>query len=460
MVDWFLETGLYLLTVAILPAAGVLLIYCGLFGDRSRGRARCPACWHDMRASLPGLVCPKCGRDAGWEGSLYRNRRRWWLVVPGVIAVLLTLFIVYESIVGPQDFRDWIDGAKYPLGIMLVPTAGLLFVAWGLWGDRSKARSRCPKCWYDMRGSLPRLECPECGHDARSKRRLYRNRPIRQLIAVGVLLLLLSIYPLSVMGGWCRDRVAVWWHRLDSADFETVGPAWLVDRLPEELARFFDRCDYLRVDEPAQLAALRCLPHVRTIWLDRTPVADGDLVHVKGLSNLEDLGLQNTHVTDAGLVHLERMTNLEGLYLADTAVTDAGLIQLKGLMSLRRLWLGNTQVTGAGLVHLEGLPNLERLFLEGPRMTDAGLVHVKGWLSLKRLALDDTQVTDAGLVHLEGLLNLVCLYMQNTQVTDAGLIHLSGLSKLSYLDVRKTQVTDAGVAKLKQALPRLNVDWE
>lgn len=55
-----------------------------LFGDRSRGRKRCPRCWYDMSAAV-GLKCPECGKDAKGERGLLRTRRRWRLVVVGVV---------------------------------------------------------------------------------------------------------------------------------------------------------------------------------------------------------------------------------------------------------------------------------------------------------------------------------------------------------------------------------------
>jgi hypothetical protein len=87
---------------------------------------------------------------------------------------------------------DWFieSGFIYLLGVAFVTLVGLLVVYRGLWGDRSKGRVRCPKCWYDMRGSLPKLECPECGHDAQQEHRLYRNRRRSGRIVIGVVLVL------------------------------------------------------------------------------------------------------------------------------------------------------------------------------------------------------------------------------------------------------------------------------
>jgi hypothetical protein len=44
MLDWFTETGFaYLLGVAVVPLIGLVLLYRGLWGDRSKGRVRWPS---------------------------------------------------------------------------------------------------------------------------------------------------------------------------------------------------------------------------------------------------------------------------------------------------------------------------------------------------------------------------------------------------------------------------------
>jgi hypothetical protein len=76
---------------------------------------------------------------------------------------------------------------------------------------------------------------------------------------------------------------------------------------------------------------------------------------------------------------------------------------------------------------------------------------------LTGLTLAETQVTDAGLVHLRGMTRLTHLRLDTTEVTDDGLRHLVGLTKLKRLDLRKTKATEAGLARLKKAVPRLEV---
>jgi len=97
--------------------------------------------------------------------------------------------------------------------------------------------------------------------------------------------------------------------------------------------------------------------------------------HPRGGGLIVELG--GTQVTDAGLVHLTGLTKLEELHIPGTQITDAGLVHLKGLTNLKGLDLGGTQVTDAGLVHLKGLTNLKWLNLNGTQVTDAGVAELK-----------------------------------------------------------------------------------
>ena len=43
-------------------AGGAPLLVWAMFGDRARGRRRCPRCWYDMSGATL-LKCPECGRE-------------------------------------------------------------------------------------------------------------------------------------------------------------------------------------------------------------------------------------------------------------------------------------------------------------------------------------------------------------------------------------------------------------
>jgi hypothetical protein len=190
-----------------------------------------------------------------------------------------------------------------------------------------------------------------------------------------------------------------------------------------------------------------------------TQITDAGLVHLKGLTTLQELNLLFvTRVTDAGLVHLKGLTNLQELNLSGTKVTDGGLMHLKGLGKLQSLSLPN-QITDAGLVHLKRMSKLGTLNLGGTPISDAGLEHLKGLTKLQTLYLGNTLITDSGLVHLKGLTNLQTLNLGGTEISDAGLMHLKGLTNLQslYIGGFGPLITDAVVADLQKALPNCKI---
>jgi Leucine-rich repeat (LRR) protein len=162
-------------------------------------------------------------------------------------------------------------------------------------------------------------------------------------------------------------------------------------------------------------------------------------------------------VTDADLAHLRRVTEVQTLWLASPTITDAGLEHLRPLSQLKNLSIGFTDITDAGLEHLRGLTRLEALSVRHTAITDVGLEHLRGLAELRYLELNHTQIADSGLIHLQRLGRLEVLELSDTKVTDAGLRHLRGLMELQSLWLDNTQVTDAGVAELQQALPNCHI---
>lgn len=65
-----------LLLVALVAAGGIGVTWWAIFGDKPRGRRRCPRCWHDL-SGTPGLTCGECGHAARAEPELRAARRRW-----------------------------------------------------------------------------------------------------------------------------------------------------------------------------------------------------------------------------------------------------------------------------------------------------------------------------------------------------------------------------------------------
>ena len=87
-------------------------------------------------------------------------------------------------------------------------------------------------------------------------------------------------------------------------------------------------------------------------------ITDADLVHLKGLTELETLVLKDTAITDTGLKHLTGLTQLRFLDLSGTSITDDGLRHLMNLRCLRLLHLDRTAITDAEIAKLKAaIPN-------------------------------------------------------------------------------------------------------
>lgn len=79
--------------------------------------------------------------------------------------------------------------------------------------------------------------------------------------------------------------------------------------------------------------------------IDRTPITDDGLKHLKQIKELDSLDLEFTAITDAGLSHISHMTSLKKLDLEGTKITDAGLKHLRKMKKLTALDLRNTDVS-------------------------------------------------------------------------------------------------------------------
>ncbi len=91
----------------------------GLFGDRAKGRRRCPRCWYDLSYSS-GRTCPECGHTANIERSLFRTRRR---LVPAMLAALTAALGVAWTIEQNRQ-RGWMSMVPTRVVILGLPLVG------------------------------------------------------------------------------------------------------------------------------------------------------------------------------------------------------------------------------------------------------------------------------------------------------------------------------------------------
>lgn len=228
------------------------------------------------------------------------------------------------------------------------------------------------------------------------------------------------------------------------------------------------------------LKLVASLKNLETLNLTLTPVTDQYLEPLKVLTKLKILGLASAQCTGDGYRFFDDLKQLENANFHFTPVNDAGLEGISHVPSLIRLEIVHTHFTNAGTPVLAKLVNLERLQIGSREATGAAVGPLVALKKLRELDLHDGQATveglmfaaqipslavlrvygsvkDEGAEQMARLTNLEALIIPNSGLTDAGLEHLAKLAKLKTLDIKGCKVTEAGIAKLKQAIPGLEV---
>lgn len=76
---------------------------------------------------------------------------------------------------------------------------------WAFFADKARGRRRCPKCWYDLRGT-PGMRCSECGYLAKHEKALHKTRRRWRAGMAAFLLLIvaagISLAPKIRRDGW------------------------------------------------------------------------------------------------------------------------------------------------------------------------------------------------------------------------------------------------------------------
>ncbi|HEX4606797.1 MAG TPA: hypothetical protein VH092_01205 [Urbifossiella sp.] len=117
-------------------------------------------------------------------------------------------------------------------------------------------------------------------------------------------------------------------------------------------------------------AALKALPNLRKLVLNKSGVSDKELAEIANCGQLRVLIIPESHVTDAGLAALEKLNRLETLDLSDNPkLTDKAAGHIKGLLRLEALFLNKTGLTDKGLAELRPLEGLRDMTVAGTKVT-------------------------------------------------------------------------------------------
>lgn len=204
------------------------------------------------------------------------------------------------------------------------------------------------------------------------------------------------------------------------------------------------------------LEQLRDLTNLRVISLASAKCSGEGYKFLGSLKRLETANFHTAPVNDAGLAGISKVPSHERLEIVHTHFTDAGAQALAKLVNLERLQMGSRDATGAAVKPLAGLKKLRELDLHDLQATVEGVRHASEIQSLRVLRVYGP-IKDEGAQHLAKLKNLELLIVPGTQITDASLETFAGLSRLKRLEIQGNKVTDAGIAKLKAAVPGLEV---
>lgn len=117
-------------------------------------------------------------------------------------------------------------------------------------------------------------------------------------------------------------------------------------------------------------AALRALPNLRRMKLNRSGVTDKELAEIVTLKELRVLVIPEAQITDKGAAELEKLTRLETLDLSDNPrLTDKAMAHVKTLLRLENLYLNKTGLTDKGLMELKPLEALRDMTVAGSKVT-------------------------------------------------------------------------------------------
>lgn len=185
----------------------------------------------------------------------------------------------------------------------------------------------------------------------------------------------------------------------------------------------------------AKLVELR---GIDTLTLSNCNGLDDDaLASIAAMERLTTLRVTSDKFTDLGLAHLRRRKALKEFRITSPRVTDKGVVELADLWRLNHLDINRAEVTGENLAIV-----LERL------------------VDLKVLALNDCPVTDGGVEAISTSPGIETLLLESTRITDRSIPHLAKLKRLRSLRINKTRVTADGVRRLRESLPKCEIEAE
>ena len=197
------------------------------------------------------------------------------------------------------------------------------------------------------------------------------------------------------------------------------------------------------------------LPSLTILAIRDCPITGANLSHLAtACPQLESLSLRNTKLNEHEMLELEKLSHLKQLDLMYTQLTDDGMAHLSEFQDLQELNLRSNRIGDRGLLHIQS-KRLEVLYLRCTNITDSSVSLFTRFPLLRRLNLGETKVTDASMPVLASLSHIEIIDLSDTKITDAALHHFSHHKTLQQLNLPKQLDGTPGVTALRQANPKL-----
>jgi Leucine-rich repeat (LRR) protein len=206
------------------------------------------------------------------------------------------------------------------------------------------------------------------------------------------------------------------------------------------------------------LKAIGQMTKLKKLYICSTNIKGPGLPYLGSLLKLELLELSCSQLPlEAGLEHLGNLPNLHEVDLTSQNFTPAAFASLASLTQIRTLKLNLSRIQKqCELGCISRLTNLRHLDLHASELVPAILPYLVSLTELKTLRLSMTQMKDADVSYLGKLINLRELYLPCC-LQDEALLSLLSLTKLERLNISSWGIDPSVEAKLKEAMPNLQV---
>ncbi len=221
-----------------------------------------------------------------------------------------------------------------------------------------------------------------------------------------------------------------------------------------------------------QLTELKSL----TLYGQCKGLTDETLLHLSGLTKLEELGTDGIQVSDVGLAKLTALVNLRSLSFFHPSFgmkgfDGSGFAALKALPKLERLTIAGTPFNDKGMAAVAEVEQLRDFRTWHTYQTPAGnesltkLPELKSrWLGQRLRRYDGgsnaASLDDSTFDVLTKLTKLESLTLDEARLSLAALQRLKELPRLKKLELRRIDISTADVEALKASLPNVAIDWK